>query len=89
MEDQSQQEVDDTSVSSYGRSRHSHEQRKLLRLEVQTLMEQINVLEQEMEEDPCLCSTAIDSILAQIDVLAEELERASLRMRELEAFSVA
>jgi len=89
MEAQVQQEVDDTSVSSNGRSRHSDEQRKLLRLEVQTLMEQINILEQELEEDPCLSSGAIDSILAQIDALAEELVKASLRIRELEASSVA
>lgn len=89
MEVQSQQEVDDTRASSYGRSRHSHEQRKLLRLEVQTLMEQINVSEQELAGDPPLCGTAIDSILAQIDALAEQLERASLRMREREACSVA
>jgi uncharacterized coiled-coil DUF342 family protein len=89
MEAQAQQEVDDKSVSSYGRSRHCYEQRKLLRLEVQTLMEQINILEQEMEEDPCLSTGAIDSILAQIDALAEELVKASLRIRELEASSVA
>ena len=89
MEAQAPQEVDDTSVSSYGRSRHSDEQRKLMRLEVQTLMEQINILEQVLEEDSCLPSGAINSILAQIDALAEELVKASFRIRQLEVSSVA
>ena len=65
------------------------EQLKILRLDLQTITEQIKLLDQELEIDHCLSHTAISTIMCLIDTLKHELEGTRLRIRELKGSTAA
>jgi hypothetical protein len=65
------------------------EQLKILRLDLQTITEQIKLLDQELEIDHCLSPTAISTIMCLIDTLKHELEGTRLRIRELKGSTAA
>lgn len=62
---------------------------KLLRLDLHTLTEQIRILDDELKADPCLTTEAVTTVLSLVDALKLELERARLRMLELEGPNAA
>jgi len=68
---------------------HDHDQLKILRLELHTIMEQIKILDREMEEDPCLSSKEVTTILSLVNGLKQDLEGTRLRIRELEGSTAA
>jgi len=64
---------------------HDLERLKILRLDLQTIMEQIHILEHEMEVDPCLSTQGITTVLSLVDALKQDLEGTRLRIRKLKA----
>jgi hypothetical protein len=64
---------------------HDHEQLKILRLDLHTIMAQIKILEHEMEVDPCLSTHGIATVLSLVDALKQDLEGTRLRIRKLKA----
>ena len=65
------------------------ERLKLLRLDFHTLMEQIQILDHELQMDPCLTGDAMAVILSLIDALKQELEASRLRILALKGPSAA
>jgi len=67
-----------------------HQERlKLLRLDFHTLMEQIQILDHELQIDPCLTADAVAAILSLVDALKHELESSRLRIVALRGTSAA
>ena len=64
---------------------HDQERLKILQLDLHTIMEQIKILDNEMEADPCLSSAEIAIILSLVDALKQELEGTRLRIQNLKA----
>jgi hypothetical protein len=60
-----------------------HEQLKILRLDLNTIMEQLKLLEDELEADPCLSTSTIEMILSLAASLKQDLEGTRIRIREL------
>jgi len=65
------------------------ERLKLLRLDFHTIMEQIQILDHELQMDPCLTGDAMAVILSLIDALKQELEASRLGILELKGSSAA
>jgi hypothetical protein len=76
------------STDSGQTQRRNREELRLLRLEAHTVMEQIKILHQEMEDDPCL-SHAGKPLLAQIKALTEEMQKIGIRLKKLETLTAA
>jgi hypothetical protein len=64
------------------------ERLKILRLDLNTIMEQIRILDQELEVDSCLSRKDIAVILSLAETLRRELEGTRLRIRELKSAAV-
>ncbi|MCG6865744.1 MAG: hypothetical protein LJE58_10015 [Thiogranum sp.] len=65
------------------------ERLKLLRLDFHTLVEQIQILDHELQMDPCLTGDAMAVILSLIDALKQELEASRLRILDLKGSTAA
>lgn len=55
----------------------------ILRLDLNTITEQIKMLECELDADPCLCTGGTDTILSLVKALKQELKGIRLRIRQL------
>ena len=55
----------------------------ILRLDLNTITEQIKMLEFELDADPCLCTEGTATILSLVDALKQELKEIRLRIRQL------
>jgi len=62
---------------------HDHEQLKILRLDLHTIMAQIKILEHELAVDPCLSTQCMRTVLSLVDNLKKDLEETRLRIRKL------
>ncbi|MGD2073779.1 MAG: hypothetical protein PVI91_03850 [Gammaproteobacteria bacterium] len=61
------------------------ERLKILRLDLNTILEQIRILDQELEVDSCLSQNDIAVILSLAENLRRELEGTRVRIRELKS----
>jgi hypothetical protein len=52
-------------------------------------MEQIQILDHELQMDPCLTADAVAVILSLVDALKHELESSRLRIADLRGSSAA
>ena len=72
---------------STGKRRRNHtpdpERLKILQLDLNTIMEQIRLLDREMEQDPCLSAATLRTVLALVGTLKQQLEQVRTRIREL------
>ena len=55
----------------------------ILRLDLNTITEQIKILECELDADPCLCTEGTGTILSLVEALKQELKGIRLRIRQL------
>ena len=55
----------------------------ILRLDLNTITEQIKILECELDADPCLCTEGTATILSLVEALKQELKGIRLRIRQL------
>ena len=55
----------------------------ILRIDLNTITEQIKILECELEADPCLCTEGTGTILSLVEALKQELKGIRLRIRQL------
>jgi hypothetical protein len=55
----------------------------ILRLDLNTITEQIKILECELDADPCLCADGTATILSLVESLKHELTEIRLRIKQL------
>jgi len=55
----------------------------ILRLDLNTITEQIKMLECELDADPCLCTEGTATILSLVEALKQELKGIRLRIKQL------
>ena len=55
----------------------------ILRLDLNTIAEQIKMLECELDADPCLSTEGTGAIMSLVDALKQELKGIRLRIRQL------
>ena len=65
------------------------ERLKILRLDLNTIMEQIKLLDLELEQDPCLSAQTISDVLTLVAALKQQLEQVRRHIRELKAATAA
>jgi hypothetical protein len=61
----------------------------ILRLDLNTITEQIKMLESELDADPCLSTEGTGTILSLVDALKQELKGIRLRIRQLKESETA